>query len=461
MILCVKNIRFCIYLLYFLLLIGCKYNNQNDSSQLLSDNFIQIKCDLPEEIHNYLLNNKDQWEEVSVKDFKHIDLKEEECPMYTKGDFNHNGKEDFALIVRNKNYKIAEFQNHCFPFLLVFNDYQNKETQNPVVIYKTGDYENETIKTVIYDQFEEGILSYLETERICDKEVIKIKIPEKSTFYVYWNEQSNQYYYLNHLDHNLCDKINIKKSKDEIYIQNETLIINHDNNRLEYPSLIINAMALSTSLNIINPNEFNLTYEYSASSTKRKVIYKYSFYNDRLYLNYKEVNSFGPLGVQSNRIYLKEYIVKNQGIEELEALGENISDEIYQDLDSKSFTTLFGEEKQKVGILKQNISCEERFVSIPFLENSQILEISDLSELNDIAYYLTESRAYKEAIFLLEQIIEQYPDRVVAYLNLADAQWGFDDKEEAKNNYNTYISLMKSQGKDLSRIPKRVYERIK
>ena len=42
-----------------------------------------------------------------------------------------------------------------------------------------------------------------------------------------------------------------------------------------------------------------------------------------------------------------------------------------------------------------------------------------------------------------------------------DAQWGFDDNENAKKSYLKYISLMKSQGKDLNKIPKRVHERIK
>ena len=40
-------------------------------------------------------------------------------------------------------------------------------------------------------------------------------------------------------------------------------------------------------------------------------------------------------------------------------------------------------------------------------------------------------------------------------------KWGFDENEDAKKSYQKYLSLMKSQNKDLNKVPKRVYERIK
>jgi tetratricopeptide (TPR) repeat protein len=79
---------------------------------------------------------------------------------------------------------------------------------------------------------------------------------------------------------------------------------------------------------------------------------------------------------------------------------------------------------------------------------------------NDIGYYLEQAECYEEAIYVLRKVLDQYPDRVVAYLNIADAYWGRSDTEEAGKSYRKYLELMKSQGKDLSRIPKRVYERV-
>ena len=49
----------------------------------------------------------------------------------------------------------------------------------------------------------------------------------------------------------------------------------------------------------------------------------------------------------------------------------------------------------------------------------------------------------------------------MGYLNLWDAEWGFDEKKDAKKSYLTYIRLMKMQNKDLNKIPQRVYDRLK
>ncbi|OCL97661.1 hypothetical protein AAX29_01814 [Aliarcobacter thereius] len=80
-----------------------------------------------------------------------------------------------------------------------------------------------------------------------------------------------------------------------------------------------------------------------------------------------------------------------------------------------------------------------------------------LTQYNDIAYYLHQADANEEAIFLLEKIIEKYPNRIVAYLNLADAYIAINDKEKAKKNYKRYVELMKQDNKE-EKIPKRVLE---
>ena len=97
----------------------------------------------------------------------------------------------------------------------------------------------------------------------------------------------------------------------------------------------------------------------------------------------------------------------------------------------------------------------ELFYTLPINKNN-------INKYNDLAYYTGLSKDGKiSSIFLLKNIIEYDSNRTVAYLNLGDAQWGFEQNENAKKSYQKYISLMKSQGKDLNKIPKRVYERIK
>ena len=88
---------------------------------------------------------------------------------------------------------------------------------------------------------------------------------------------------------------------------------------------------------------------------------------------------------------------------------------------------------------------------------SEELNTKNLQKYNDIAYYLQQSNANDEAIFLLEKIIEKFPNRTVAYLNLADAYNGVGSKEKAEINYEKYISLMKQDNKE-SKIPQRVLE---
>lgn len=90
-----------------------------------------------------------------------------------------------------------------------------------------------------------------------------------------------------------------------------------------------------------------------------------------------------------------------------------------------------------------------------------IVEINkfNISKYNDIAYYLEQSGAYIEAIFLLEKIIKQSPNRTVAYINLGDAYWGNNEQEKAKNAYNEYLELMKVNGKE-HKIPERVFNRL-
>lgn len=89
------------------------------------------------------------------------------------------------------------------------------------------------------------------------------------------------------------------------------------------------------------------------------------------------------------------------------------------------------------------------------------VSIKNITIYNDAAYYLIEAKNYNEARIILLDIVKFSPDRIVAYLNLADAEWGFDEKQDAKKSYKKYIELMKEKGKDLNKIPQRVYDRIK
>jgi hypothetical protein len=77
---------------------------------------------------------------------------------------------------------------------------------------------------------------------------------------------------------------------------------------------------------------------------------------------------------------------------------------------------------------------------------------------NDLGFLFEESGHYGEATELLSYVVANNPDRVVAYLNLADSYWGLGNKELAAENYKKYNSLKVQSGKS-AKIPKRVMER--
>ena len=83
----------------------------------------------------------------------------------------------------------------------------------------------------------------------------------------------------------------------------------------------------------------------------------------------------------------------------------------------------------------------------------------NLVKYNNIAYYLQKIGAYKEAVYLLERIIEKYPNRTVAYINLGDSYFKDNKKEKAIKNYIIYVKQMKENNKE-KRIPKRVLDII-
>ena len=78
--------------------------------------------------------------------------------------------------------------------------------------------------------------------------------------------------------------------------------------------------------------------------------------------------------------------------------------------------------------------------------------------LNDYAYFLTLAGRNKEAKPILANIIKLAPGRVVAYLNLADAEWSLGQKSAAKTHYKQYWKLLGSKAAKVA--PARVQERM-
>lgn len=208
-----------ISIIFYLLFIGCRKNDNtsviNNTGTLAVVNNKNYSCEIPSAIADYFRVNKATWELVQINELK-VDKetlsKLKNCPLVLEGDFDDNGDKDIAIMARSKKIRYDEVKNHNYAFLLVFNNYEKSRNPEPLIILKGEDYDDE-VKTVIYDQYKDGIWSYLSKENVCGKETIVVRIPESSSFYIIWNRNKNTYQYINSLDLD-CNKNNTSKSSD-------------------------------------------------------------------------------------------------------------------------------------------------------------------------------------------------------------------------------------------------------
>ena len=211
----------------------------------------------------------------------------------------------------------------------------------------------------------------------------------------------------------------------------------------------------------IGTNDFFLVYQNNASTTKTQSAYHLFVNTNDLFLISKE-----QVDLNRDGIFLaKNYIVPVK-----------ITDVDYEKMDEKIVfvnrkNSIISKGKLKNSILFNNKNAfelifsykpEDFFIDYP-VNTFKIgtLNLLDIKNSNDITYYLEEAQVYEEAIFILRSIIKKEPTRTVAYLNLADSYWAIGNQELAKENYKKYVELMKSQKKDLNKIPQQVWARSK
>ncbi|WGE42564.1 tetratricopeptide repeat protein [Actinobacillus equuli] len=87
------------------------------------------------------------------------------------------------------------------------------------------------------------------------------------------------------------------------------------------------------------------------------------------------------------------------------------------------------------------------------------LENDTVNYYNNIAFYLIEGGFPKSAIYLLENIVNKFKDREVAYINLGDAYLEVNERDKALQMYSIYVSKMKKKGKE-KEIPSRVLKMV-
>ncbi|MHB9801192.1 tetratricopeptide repeat protein [Pseudomonas sp. MT3] len=84
---------------------------------------------------------------------------------------------------------------------------------------------------------------------------------------------------------------------------------------------------------------------------------------------------------------------------------------------------------------------------------------SNIRDLNDIAYYLSQAGDDQQALKIYKAIEAKTPNRTVLKLNIADSLWNENRKLEARTYYKNYEDEMRKLGKE-RKIPPRVFERM-
>jgi hypothetical protein len=93
--------------------------------------------------------------------------------------------------------------------------------------------------------------------------------------------------------------------------------------------------------------------------------------------------------------------------------------------------------------------------------NSTPVNQNNLPVYREASLELIDLEMYNEARIILLDLVKNYPADKELFLNLGDAQWGFDDQSGAKESYQTYLTLLKREGKSPQEAPKRVTERVR
>ncbi|MGH8256679.1 MAG: tetratricopeptide repeat protein [Steroidobacteraceae bacterium] len=86
-------------------------------------------------------------------------------------------------------------------------------------------------------------------------------------------------------------------------------------------------------------------------------------------------------------------------------------------------------------------------------------DLTLVRQFNDYGFYLEQAKQPKQAIGVLAQVTDVDPNRTVAYLNLADADYSVGRMADAKANYSEYRQRMAASGK-LNLMPARVAARL-
>lgn len=189
-----------------------------------------------------------------------------------------------------------------------------------------------------------------------------------------------------------------------------------------------------------------IVFEYMAGDITCKYIFGHNEPINKWLLNYAEQKEVSNAG----ETYLFKNVTEDENIDIL-------SFTVFSFNMDEADKYVFKNNKYIEQILEQvkefRAAKNQAFKNIFTTEHAQELlknypiTLTNVIQINNIAYYLEQMDILMPAIYILEEIITQYPNRIVSYLNISDAFNKLGLKTKAKENYNHYVTIMKQRGK--------------
>jgi hypothetical protein len=137
-----------------------------------------------------------------------------------------------------------------------------------------------------------------------------------------------------------------------------------------------------------------------------------------------------------------------------------------RDFDFDRIISQFDNQNSKLNATIKDLEDAVKLKDIDVYGIADILNSTPVNQNNLPVYRkasqeLIDLEMYNEARIILLDLVKNNPVDKELFLNLGDAQWGFDDQSGAKESYQTYLTLLKREGKSPQEAPKRVTERVR
>jgi len=126
---------------------------------------------------------------------------------------------------------------------------------------------------------------------------------------------------------------------------------------------------------------------------------------------------------------------------------------LYREVEKDSAATLLLNE------MTRYIAISKVFV-IGGIYDDRLSTKVDISIVNDLGFFLEQAGQFENARKILDGVISHHPDRIPAYLNIADAYMGLGKHSAARDYYKEYYERMVKAGKK-QKIPTRVIQMLK